>query len=120
MSAVKAVVHRMETVVEVTAGTPRAPRESVLVALDNGTVLEGWRTINPLSFNYGGVEVHYAEKPEYMDESDWNVYCVATGRGCFHDGSSLAFDDLGLDALFEAKLYDSIAELIAARHGVGR
>lgn len=116
MSAVKAVVHRMETVVSVSAGEPRSPRESVLV------VLEAWRTIRsrPEWSNYGGVETHSLTRPDYMEEGDRNKSCTATGEGCWHDGSGLAFDELDIDGLFDRKAYALIGSLVASRHGVDR
>lgn len=123
MSGVKAVVHRMETVVSVASGDPAGPRESVLAVLENGNVLEGWRRVYDFRGerrSYGGVEIHATTCPDYMDQSDWNVCCTATGQGCWHDGSSLAFDDLGLDGLFERERYELIAALIADRYGADR
>lgn len=120
MSGIKAVVHRMETVISVEKGEPRDMRESVLVVLDGGTVLEAWRTIRsrPEWSNYGGVEAHSLTRPDYMEEGDRNKSCTATGEGCWNDGSGLAFDELGLNDLFDREQYALIGELVTERHGV--
>jgi len=41
----------------------------------------------------GGVEVHYKSAPEYMDKDKPSQdYCDYLGGPCWHDGSSMAFD----------------------------
>jgi len=42
---------------------------------------------------FGGVEIHYKNAPDYMSHKEANhKYCDYIGGPCWHDGSSLAFD----------------------------
>lgn len=71
-------------------------RDSYIYWTEHGAV-EGWRTPTALNSlgekHYGGIEVH-SKKPLYTNHKANPHYCQWTRGTCFHDGSSLAFEQI--------------------------
>lgn len=75
-------------------------RESYFLHVKGVGAVEVWRTKSPSGLEwtnsgyYGGIEVHYKNRPddhEYMGESK---SCWITGGKCWSTGSSLAFEQV--------------------------
>lgn len=79
-------------------GTPIRHRESFILIYEGGAV-EGWRTPTAQSFDepgpghYGGIEIH-SKTPNRAEQAVSGGYCEWTKGDCYHDGSSLAFEQI--------------------------
>ena len=71
-------------------------RDSYVYITEHGAI-EGWRAPTVANrfgeTHYGGIEVH-SKTPRYPDHQPHPDYCQWTRGVCFHDGSSLAFDQI--------------------------
>lgn len=77
--------------------TPTTERESYYYAIPTIGVVEGWRrpTSTPDLFPsgyMGGIEVH-SHTPLWNGHASLPA-CTVLGRDCYHDGSSLAFQEI--------------------------
>lgn len=68
-------------------------RESFVLITEQGSV-EGWRTPGRPGEYYGGIEIHSKTQLYDFAPSASHEYCEWTKGPCWHDGSSLAYDQI--------------------------
>ena len=98
--------------------TETRDRESFVYITKEGGI-EGWRTksaFGNVGSYYGGIEVH-SKAPLRDGQEPSHGYCEWTRGTCYHDGSSLAFDQI--QHLFEnpASMFAHLASWSRSRFG---